>query len=242
MDVRPDQLVAAGASVGRAADRWDAGRDLDRGLRASCRESGRGCRSASGARVAADVGLAPARLGARLAAACRVAVDAIAQAAHRWAERRVAGPAPKLGAKVVAARDALARPEQPARQVRPAAAPLPPEQQQASWVLQREPQEQMVAVWPQVAESQERQVLRQPEVQEPQEQPAQSLAQQAWPQRADALPEVAVSESEPTLARRACAARPWRPLLSRLVQLRRRLPRRRPPVNGASPFRRHRQG
>ena len=245
MDVHPDHLVAAGASVGQAADRWDAGRDLDRGLRASCRESDRDCRSASGARVAADVGPAPAHLGARLAAACQVAVDAIAQAAHRRDERRVAGRAPRLGAKVVAVRDALGRPEQSARQVRPAAAPLVQEQQQASGVLQREPQEQMVAVSPQVAESEERQVLRQPEVQEPQEpqeQLAQSLAQQAWPLRVDARPVVAALESEPAPARRACAARPWQLLLSRLVRLRRRLPRRRPPVDGASPFRRHRQG
>ena len=160
MDARPDHLVAAGASVGRAEDRWDAGRDRDLGPRASCRESGRGCRSASGARVAADVGLAPAHQGARLAAACRVAGDAIAQAAHQWDERRVAGRARTLGAKVVAARDALAWPEQPARLARAAAAPLAPEQQQALWVLQQEPQEQMAAVPPQVVESQEQQVSR----------------------------------------------------------------------------------
>jgi hypothetical protein len=170
-------------------------------------------------------------------------VGAIAPAAHRRDERQVAGRAWTLGAKVAVARDALARPEQPARQVLQAAAASAPEQQ-ASWVLQQEPQELVSAVSLQVAEQQEQQVLRQPGAQEQQEEPEQSPAQQAWPLPADALPEVVVSVSEPeaALARRPCAARPWRPLLSRLVRLRRQLPHRRRPADGASPFRRHRQG
>jgi hypothetical protein len=123
MDGHPGRRIAAGAWVGRDADRW-AG---DHGLRARFRELGRGFPWALNEEVAAGAAQLRKRRGALLAAACLVAVDAIADAVLRRDVRRAAGPerasSDALDARVVVEQGAE-RWEQLARQEQ-LGAPLP---------------------------------------------------------------------------------------------------------------------
>lgn len=221
MDGHPGRRIVGGASAGPDADHL-AG-DHDR--RARFREQGRGFPWAWDEEVAAGEAHLPERQSARLAAACQVAADALAEEVLRRDVLTVAGPARGLSgvsdAKVVVAQGA-ARQEQ---RVPQAQLGVPPQAR----VLLREPGQRVSPQEPQAREPQPERVLRAqaspPQVQEhgrPVEQ-LNAQGQQASRPLADA-PAMLGEQQEPPGARDG--AQPLSPLLlSRHVRLPRRFRR-----------------
>ena len=218
MDGHLARRIVGGASAGPDADHL-AG-DHDR--RARFQEQGRGFPWAWGEEVAGDEARLPERQGARPAAACQAAADALAEEVLRRDVLMVAGPAhgssDALDAKVVVARDA-ARQEQRALRAQPGVPPL-------GRVLPREPGQRASPREPQAQETRPERVLRAqaspPQVQEhgrPVEQ-LNAQGQQASRPLADAPAKLGEQQEPPGARDGAQPLSP--PLLSRRARLRQR--------------------